>query len=220
MPDPDPRPSSSLRRNLILFGSVGVIVVGVAAALVVLFAGGKSSTGPGQVPTGSGPTTAPPVGNFSFTVGQVHAVTTGTTAGSQAAAASAARRIERTMDALYFAGYLDPSAWQSGSYDRAWALFVKEAQAGARKDESALTLGPGAGSKYSSVTAGHSTADVRVLMDPSGHPATAVVTVRFAAKAAGSDGTTSTITSDGAYYLVPSPTGWFITGYSVKRGAK
>src|SRR5437763_13698814 len=104
-----------------MYGSVLVVVIGIVAALLVLFhsSGGK----PGITPTSPVPTSGTVVGGFAFTVRQVKAVPTGKTAGTQAAANLAAKHIERTIDALYFTGYLDPAAWQSGTYDSAWKLF-------------------------------------------------------------------------------------------------
>jgi hypothetical protein len=212
---PDSRSPSSLRRVAIIYGSVLVVVGGVVAALLVLT---HSSGTPRPPSTSTTPTAGPPVGNFSFAVKDVRVVPTGKTAGTKKAGAAAAKRIERTMDALYFEGYLDPSAWQNGSYDAAWKLFARAARARAQKDEPNLTLGADAGSRYSAVTAGPNAAFVRVLMDRAGRPATALVTVRFSAKAAAKDGTTSVLTSSGQYYLVPGPAGWAITGYTVKRG--
>jgi hypothetical protein len=211
---PDPGPPSSSRRIAVIYGSVVTLVVVVVAAVLVLF---HSKGSPGPSATTPGPSSGPVVGNFAFTVKRVRAVPTGATAGTTAAATAAAKRIERTMDSLYFTGYLDESAWRSGSYDAAWKLFSRDAQARARRDEGRLTLGSGAGSRYTSVTAGPNAAYVRVLMDRSGHPATAVVTVRFTAKAQGTGGTSSIIRSTGAYFLLPGHRGWSIAGYEVKR---
>jgi hypothetical protein len=217
LPTPDPPRKSSIRRISIIYGTILVVVLGVAAALLVLLhSNDNAAPTPGNTQS---PTTAPPVGNFSFTVRQVKVVPTGKTAGVEHQGNSAAKHVERTMDSLYFTGYLDPSAWQSGNFDDAWKLFAPQAQAKARKDESTLTLGSDAGSKYSAVDAGANTAFVKVLMDPAGHPATAVVTVHFTAKGTGKDGSSSTITSSGDYFLIPSSGGWKITGYDVKQRA-
>src|SRR5205823_7762205 len=116
--------------------------------------------------------------------------------------------IERTLDALYFTAFLDPSAWQSGNYGPAWRLFSTDAAAGARKQERTLTLGSHAGSLYDSVDAGHNGLFIRVLMDPGGHPSTAVAQVLFTADATQKAGATTTITSAGDYYLTPRHRGW------------
>ena len=217
MPTPDPQRKSSIVRISIIYGTILVVVLGVAAALLILLRSNDSTETP--TPGGSGASSAPPVGDFSFTVREVKVVPTGKTAGVNQQAHTAAKSIERTMDALYFTGYLDPSAWQSGNYDDAWKLFAQQAQAQARKDAPTLTLGSDAGSKYSTVGEGPNTAFVKVLMDPAGHPTTAVVKVRFTAKGTGKDGTTSLITSSGDYFLIPGSGGWKITGYDVKQGA-
>jgi hypothetical protein len=217
LPTPEPQRKSSIVRISIIYGTILVVVLGVAAALLVLLHSNDSNGTP--TPGGSsGASSAPPVGNFSFTIREVKVVPTGKTAGLKHQANAAAKSIERTMDALYFTGYLDPSAWQSGNYDDAWKLFAQQAQAQARKDEPTLTLGSDAGSKYSAVGEGPNTAFVKVLMDRAGHPATAVVKVKFTAKGTGKDGT-SLITSSGDYFLVPGSGGWKITGYDVKQRA-
>lgn len=199
-----------------IYGSVLVVVVGVAAALILLLHG-KSGPGPGPSTV---PSSGPTVGNFAFTVKQVKAVPTGVVAGTQQKANAAARSIEHTMDALYFTGFLDPNAWQQGDYGAVWKLFVRGAQKQAKKDEGTLTLGANAGSKFSSVTAGDSTAIVRVLLDPRGNPATAVVTVHFVATAKATDGTTAAIASSGDFFLTPAGKAWTITGYDVSRKAR
>jgi hypothetical protein len=214
LPTPEQPRKSSIARISIIYGSILVVVVGVAVGLLVLLHGNNGSP---QAAPSSSPSQAPPVGNFSFTVHQVKVVPTGKTAGTQAAGTAAAKNIERTMDGLYFTGYLDPSAWQTGNYANAWKLFAKEAQAKAHTHVSVLTLGSDAGSKYSAVAAGANTAFVKVLMDRAGHAATAVVTVRFTAKGTGKDGSTSLITSSGDYFLIPGAGGWKITGYDVKQ---
>jgi hypothetical protein len=216
LPTPEPSPKSSSRRVWILYGTIGVVVLGLAAGLILLLQGNNGSPSPTE---SAAPISVPPVGNFSFNVGHVTVVPTGKTAGTQAAGNAAAKNIGRTLDGLYFTGFLNPSAWQSGNYDAAWKLFANEAQAKARKDESTLTLGPDAGSKFSSTAAGLHNAYVKVLMDKAGQPATAVVTVSFTVKGTGKDGTTTNIKSTGEYFLVPRPGGWAITGYAVKQGS-
>jgi hypothetical protein len=218
LPPPEPQRKSSIVRISIVYGTILVVVLGVVAGLLVLLHSDDSTGTP--APGGStGASSAPPVGNFAFTVREVKVVPTGKTAGVKQQANTAAKSIERTMDALYFTGYLDPSAWQSGNYDEAWKLFAQQAQAQARQDEPTLTLGSDAGSKYSAMGEGPNTAFVKVLMDPAGHASTAVVTVKFTAKGTGKDGTKALITSSGDYFLIPGSGGWRITGYDVKQRA-
>jgi hypothetical protein len=124
------------------------------------------------------------------------------------------------MNGLYFTGFLNPRAWQSGDYRGAWALFAKEAVDKARKDEDTLTLGPTAGTAYSSVTAGPSTLFIRVLLSKTGQASTAVAVVRFTATATTQDGASSSITSTGDFFLQPTRRGWSISGYDVHRSGK
>ena len=61
---------------------------------------------------------------------------------------------------------------------------------------------------------------IRVLMDPGGHPSTAVAQVLFTADATQKAGGTATITSAGDYYLTPRHREWTISGYDVKLSSK
>jgi hypothetical protein len=192
-----------------------VAVVGVVLALVVLFHSHGTNRAGSQTPT-----VGPTVGNFAFTVRSVRAVPTGKTAHTGRRAKEAATGIERTLDALYFTAFLDPSAWQSGNYGSAWRLFSASAAAGARKQERTLTLGSRAGSLYDSVAAGGNGLFIRVLMDPGGRPSTAVAAVRFTADATQKSGGTATISSVGEYYLTPGHRGWSISGYDVKLSGR
>ena len=216
MPDPDPRPPSSLRRISIIYGSALVLVLVLGAALIIVFHSNRST--PAGSSGGSGSEgQGPPVGNFAFDVREVKAVPTGKTAQMNQRAAKASKGISRVLDSLYYTGFLNPDAWQHADYGEAWKLFAPEAVSGARKDVRTITLGPDAGSRFQSVTAGNTSAlFVKVLLDPGGHPATASVAVHFVAKAVEQAGGTDTIESSGEFFLSPGPHGWAITGYQVK----
>jgi hypothetical protein len=58
---------------------------------------------------------------------------------------------------------------------------------------------------------------VRILIDPSGHPSTAVADVTFAARGTKTNGALAVIRSVGQYFLRPSPRGWSIYAYEVTR---
>jgi len=206
-----------MRRISIIYGSVLVVVLGIAVAALVLFHGsGKSPVTPS---VSVGPSGEPVVNGFAFDVRQVKAVPTGPSKGAQAKAVAAARGIEKTMNTLYYTAYLDRNSWQGGNYANAWKLFAADTVSQAKKDERTLTLGPDAGSKLSGVAIGPNAALVKVLLDTHGQPATAVVTVHFTAKKTGTDGSHSAVTSQGDYFLMPISGGWRITGYDVKQGA-
>ena len=146
------------------------------------------------------------------------AIATGKTSHPGRHAKVAATQIERTLDTLYYAAFLDPAAWQSGHYDAAWRLFAPNARAGARHQERTLTLGPAAGSLYDSIAPGRNGLFIRVLLDPAGRPRTAAVSVLFTAKATARAGGTTAITSTGQYFLAPAGRhAWTISGYAVKR---
>jgi hypothetical protein len=118
---------------------------------------------------------------------------------------------------LYATAFLDPSAWHSGRYERAWDLFAGDVVKSARDHQEVLTLGTKAGATYQSVAARQSRLDVKVLMDRSGNPSTAVGTVAFTARGEQTSGGATAIVSDGQFFLRPGSHGWIIDAFDVRR---
>ena len=191
-----------------------MIALGVLAGLYVAFHGNESRGGSAVSPAHASES---PVPAFSFNLAKVQSIATGKKKHAMATAKAAAQHIEQTLDHLYVAAFIDPNAWRSGHYGEAWRLFTSDALPTARSDETALTLGPGAGRTFQSVAPHRGKLVVRVLMDRMGHPSTAVALVHFAARGLREGGPPAAIRSSGQYFLRPSPKGWSIYGYQVKR---
>jgi hypothetical protein len=207
--------SGSLKRRLALIGAALALIGGGLGAFLALSGGSGESSGGGSSPSAS--PSAEPVPHFSFALASVRALPTGSKQGVLKAAHAAAQRIHLTLDQLYVTGFIDPGAWRTGHYFRAWQTFTSDAVGTARRDESTLTLGTGAGRMFRAVRPHAGAMKVRILMDPSGHPSTAVADISFSAQGTMPNGRTDVIRSDGHYFLRPSPRGWSIYAYEVRR---
>ena len=188
-----------------------IILVGVGA-FFLLNKGGNSGTHAVVTPPSS-------VARFNFKVQKTEAVPTTATDPKklQGAAESAAKGIAKTLSDMYRWAFLDPSNRSDGSYDEVWNYFSDPVASRAQQDDATLTLGPGAGDKFSGVDPGRGAMQVQVLMDAHGKPATAVALVKFTAHATGTNNTATTLVSDGQYFLSPVDGGWRVTAFKVSR---
>src|SRR5207253_7017535 len=94
-----------------------------------------------------------------------------------AVAQKSANDIRFVLDRMYALAFLDPSNWQSGSYDSVFGFFDRGAAAHkAQADAATLTLG-NAGSRFSDVQPASGTLAVRVLLDKGGVPISASAAV-------------------------------------------
>lgn len=203
------RASKKKRRTPILLIVVPIVLV--AAALVILLLQG------GEVPILGGE--EKPVPAFDFTVKRSVAVATAADADVQALAPEAeavGTEITPTIDDLYTNAFIDPSNWESGDYEEAFAAFTPDAAAAAEQNLDSLTLGATAGDDFESVDPGKGVLSYEVLFDLDGNPDTAVVSVRFTALGERTDGTFVQIVSEGQYFLRDLD-GWQITAFDVTR---
>lgn len=134
---------------------------------------------------------------------------------SRTKARGAARRIEFVMNSLYTFAFVDDSQW--GDYGDAWGLFEDTAAGRAETDVEILTLGAEADGIYDTLEPHDSTLVINVLTDDRGRPVSAIADVSFAAGADLGDGTATTVTSEGSYFLQPGGDGWLIYAYSIDR---
>lgn len=203
------RASKKKRRTPILLIVVPIVLV--AAALVILLLQG------GEVPILGGE--EKPVPAFDFTVKRSVAVATAADGDVQALAPEAeavGTEITPTIDDLYTNAFIDPSNWESGDYEEAFAAFTPDAAAAAEQNLDSLTLGATAGDDFESVDPGKGVLSYEVLFDLDGNPDTAVVSVRFTALGERTDGTFVQIVSEGQYFLRDLD-GWQITAFDVTR---
>jgi hypothetical protein len=157
------------------------------------------------------------VAGFAFDIHSVRALEVVPKKGAARAAHAAASHIGTALDRLYGAAFLEPSAWRTGHYAAAWDVFTHQVIGQARRSEGTLTLGAHAGSTFASVEPGSGRLDLRVLTDRLGHPSTAVAAVSFAARGTEKSGRRDVIQSTGHYFLRPTPRGWAIYAFDVKR---
>jgi len=134
-----------------------------------------------------------------------------------ATATDVGTQVGDTMTDLYTEAFLDPANWRDGSYDEVWSLFEEGSQAAAQQEGATLTLGPTAGDRFDKVDQPLGTLNVRVLLDRSNQPVTAVAIVKFKALASAKDGTTTAVVSTGQYFLRSVSDGWLVYAFSVSR---
>jgi hypothetical protein len=198
------------RRTPILLIVVPIVLVAVAALVILLLQGG-------EVPILGNE--EKPVPAFDFTVKRSVAVATAADADVQALAPEAeaiGAEITPTIDGLYTNAFIDPSSWEDGDYQEAFAAFTDDAAAAAEQNLDTLTLGGTAGDDFESVDPGKGFLSYEVLFDRDGNPDTAVVSVRFTALGERTDGTFVQIVSEGQYFLRDLD-GWQITAFDVTR---
>lgn len=152
-----------------------------------------------------------PVADFSFELSKVN----GTAPGGDLPGGEiegAAEGIRDTLDAMYVAGFIDPSKWDGGSFPEVLEQFDDGAAEQASSDLAFLTLG-GEATQVAFVDPTVGTLRVRVLLDADDHPAGAVAATRFVADGEFKDGRPLFVLHDGTYYLRPDRDRWVITGY-------
>jgi hypothetical protein len=128
---------------------------------------------------------------------------------------SEAESVRETMDALFVAGYIDPSKWEGGTFPEALDQFATSTRRQAEKDIDQFTLGADA-EHLSSVQPVNGRLEVKFLADSEQKTVGAVAQAVFAANASAESGGTVAIQHDGTYYLSPGDEGWQIIGYDVR----
>lgn len=131
--------------------------------------------------------------------------------GGKVAARRAARRIHDLLDGFYRLAFFDPGAWAGHTPGRAWRAFAPETVRRARRDARALTLGRVRGLRFLRPNGGR--LYVRVLLDPSLRPQSAVALVKLHATGALVDGRGVRVSADPLFVLRPSGRRWVIVGY-------
>jgi hypothetical protein len=190
---------------------VVVAVVG-GAVYILLNQGGGKSLGTGATP---GANTPP----FQFHVKNSKPISTAASGKTnQGAVSTAAKDIGTTLTHMYALAFLDPDHWKKSDYDVVFGFFSPgKAAASAKRDVATLTLGPGAGDKFSDVQPGPGSIAIRILTGRDGKPVESAANADFTARATDKDGSTTTVMSHATYYLHPTSDGWVIVGYRVVR---
>jgi hypothetical protein len=169
--------------------------------------------GGGVIPGPSQPPASPPVPPreaFVFPLEKTTATSTGKR--NDAAARTAATRIQTTLSAFYDAAFMDPRNRAQTLPLAAWNAFARQVRKKARSDAAALTLGE-TGSSIDELSVTDATLSVRVLLDPRGRPRAAVATVAFDASGTLTSGEAVLVSNRASFLLEPDGTRWLVVGY-------
>ncbi len=197
---------------------VGVLVL-VAAVVVgaVLFTRDDSSATTN--PSG-GTTVAAETPELTFTVEKALAIRVTPTQSPKklaAAATTAGDDAVDVIDTIYTEAFLDPSSWDGGNYDDAWAQFTDDAATQAEANADILTAGPAAGDAYTTIEPAKALAKPRVLMDDAGKAVSIETVVTFTAKGMHDDGSFTLFKSTGHYFLRRDGSDWKVVAFQVHR---
>jgi hypothetical protein len=189
--------------------------IAIAAIVVALLAIGGFLLFGGDVPLIDEGPDAP--GEFSFELKGVKASATSHTPPDQLrdTVRETGTGVKATMDELYLRAFVDTGSW--GDYSAAYALFDGPAAARAERDAEILTLGPDAGEVYDELVPTSNTLKIAVLTDRKDAPTTAMAEVRFLAEARRKDGTSTQISSTGAFFLRQVDGVWKVFAYRIDR---
>jgi hypothetical protein len=156
-------------------------------------------------------------GEFGFDLKRVRASSTSRTLPAELGdvAEEAGGQVKETMDELYFRAFIDASSW--GDYGAVFELYDEEAATRAEADTEVLTLGSTADDVYRTVEPTVGTLSVVILTDPTDAPVEAVARVLFRADARLKDGSSTVLTSSGAFFLRRVDGEWRIFAYRLDR---
>lgn len=177
---------------------IAVVVLGALAVLAIVLTGNQ------QV-LHLGPTRAP----FTFKLGNASTVSLRS---KQGKVGTVPQEVQTTLSAMYDGLFLDPHAWSTAPPSDVYDHFTDAAKTAAQQDGTSLGLGSLTGT-IKSLKVDSSNLDVRVLIDPSGHPTSAIGLVQFVATAQTRTGSTIRITRK-AQYLMENVNGtWLVAGF-------
>ena len=194
-----------------LIGGVVFVVLAIVAFFLLKGGGGN--------PAGTGTVTAQ-TPSFLFKVSDVIAVPTRAGVKGKQLKAKAkpfAKEVANALDLFYSQAFLDPANWQQGSYDNAWALFDAGASMEARKNIDTLTAGTSAGDTFKTILPVKGVLKAKVLFDNNDKPFSIVAIVHFSASAAGKDGKSFLLQSQGQYVLQKIENRWKVVSFHVQR---
>jgi hypothetical protein len=196
-----------------------VLVVAAVVASAVLFTRDDNS-GATTNASGSGTTVAPETPDLTFKIEKALPIRVTPTQSSKklaAAATAAGDGAVDVIDTIYTEGYLDPSSWDGGNYDDAWAQFADDAATQAEAHADVLTAGPAAGDAYTTIEPAKAIVKPRVLMDDAGKAVSVEAVVTFTAKGMHDDGSFTLFKSTGHYFLRRDGSDWKVVAFQVHR---
>jgi ketosteroid isomerase-like protein len=125
------------------------------------------------------------------------------------------RAVRDRITDLYVAAFLDPERWETGDYDVVFALFAGGARAAARERAAALTAGPDAAARFTTIRRAGGRIVLRALVDRSGAATLVSSAVRFRARVEGDE--PALLRSQATYLLRRTDGGWRIVAFEVVR---
>jgi hypothetical protein len=149
-----------------------------------------------------------------FPLAQTRAIATGKR--NNAAARTAATRIQTALSGFYDAAFMDPATWKKGLAAEAWDAFAEPLRDQAMSDAASLTLGE-AGSSIDELSVTEASLSVRLLLDPRGRPRAAVATVVFDASGTLSGGEPVLVSNRANFLLEPEGSQWLVVGYPTAK---
>jgi hypothetical protein len=205
--------TAATRRKAVARRRIAVAVVVVAVVLVggsLLFRGGDGGIIGDLISHGPEP-------EYAFAhVRVTPASTTDTKAGElKDEVAQPAEDVRSVLDHYYTAAFVDDGQW--GDYGEAWDLFDDAAGEKAQGEVDVLTLGSSANDVYDSITPDEGSLEITVLTNRQDRPHAAVAKVTFSALLEHQDGTYTTVTSTGSFFLRRIDGEWRIFAYEANR---
>ncbi len=122
--------------------------------------------------------------------------------------------INGLMNGFYDAGFVNPDAWQGGTFPDVLGAFAPSAAEQSALDLAALTLGPES-AQLKSVSPLENHLQITVLLDREGAPITSVAYAQFSGTGALKTGGELAIAHDASYFLRKVEGAWRIIGYDV-----
>jgi len=120
--------------------------------------------------------------------------------------------VQKTLSDMYDGLFLDPHAWSTAPPSDVYDHFTEAAKPAAQQDGTSLGLGSLTGT-IKTLKVDSSNLDVRVLVDPAGHPTSAMGLVQFVATAQTKTGSTIRITRKAQYLLENVNGTWLVAGF-------
>lgn len=131
---------------------------------------------------------------------------------SSKARRAAAEQIRVALSRFYDSTYFDPAEWKAGPSDAAWSMFASNVATRARAaDVRSLALGQVSG--LTSLEATHVRLNVRLLLDPSLHPLSAVATVSLDATGTLEGGDLLRVSNHASFLFRRVKSEWTVVAY-------
>jgi hypothetical protein len=195
----------------------GLALVALVVVALHTLTGGASASSPISENTVNSPAPIPALHlRVTHAVGVPTSATT-TKAQLRKATREVKPRVVAVLTRYYVAAYLDPANWRTGTYDSAFAAFVPGAAAEAAKRAEALTAGAGAGDRFTTIQPKKADVGLKVLVDRTGRPFSAIGVVTFVAEGTAMNGSTTTMVTKDQFSLQHVGGGWKVVAFDVSR---